>query len=118
MTAMVIAAIHQHLADALVAHLAEGDYGDGRHLWPLRCVIVLPALKPLALHQLLRAMLVRERQPCRLELPPGPARSVAPGNYSDDFAIFWTMHCPPELFKLPQNWAASSVVPKGPTMVR
>ena len=31
---MVIAAIHQHLADALVAHLAEGDYGDLR---PMRC---------------------------------------------------------------------------------
>ena len=43
MTAMVIAAIHQHLADALVAHLAEGDYGDGRHLLPLRCVIMLLA---------------------------------------------------------------------------
>ena len=40
------------------------------------------------------------------------------GNYSDDFAIFWMTHCPPALFKLPQNWAASSVDPNGPTMVR
>jgi hypothetical protein len=27
-------------------------------------------------------------------------------------------HCPPALFKLPQNWAASSVEPNGPTKVR
>ena len=40
------------------------------------------------------------------------------GSYSDDFAIFWMTHCPPALFKLPQNWAASSVDPNGPTMVR
>ena len=59
-----------------------------------------------------------EFRPRRLPLSDCPARSVAPGNYSDDFAIFWMTHCPPALFKLPQNWAASSVDPNGPTMVR
>ena len=44
MIAVVIAAIHHHLVDALVAHLAEGDYRDGLHLQPLRCVSVLSAL--------------------------------------------------------------------------
>jgi hypothetical protein len=32
--------------------------------------------------------------------------------------FFWMMHCPPALFKLPQNSAASSADPNGPTMVR
>jgi hypothetical protein len=54
--------------------------------------------------------------PARMALGRLPDRPTE--SYSDDFAIFWMTHCPPALFKLPQNWAASSVDPNGPTMVR
>ena len=54
--------------------------------------------------------------PARMAL--GRLPRLPDGSYSDDFAIFWMTHCPPALFKLPQNWAASSVDPNGPTMVR
>jgi hypothetical protein len=55
---------------------------------------------------------------CVTCLPSSAKVVTLSGNYSDDFAIFWMTHCPPALFKLPQNWAASSVDPNGPTMVR
>src|SRR6478672_11049738 len=55
---------------------------------------------------------------CLTYLPSSAKVVTLSGNYSDDFAIFWMTHCPPALFKLPQNWAASSGDPNGPTTVR
>jgi hypothetical protein len=48
MAAVVIAAVDQHIANAGLAHFAEGDFlGDGRH-WLARLVLTLPTLRPRA----------------------------------------------------------------------